>query len=254
MARTFHTFDAIVIGSAQEGFSLLREMLTRTRNVMFIDASGQQNFGYTDDVMVLEAIRRTGEKAGFKVFAKHLRAVWQEMEERTKEGWKGISHYCVSGKVAFESAQSIRLNGKLLHAKSIILQPGSEPAVPQGATESPRNKVFSSRTLVKLKSAPAQVNVEGETPIADGLRDILGREAGKPQKNDSPVVILATEQRPSVKSLQLEKVQAPLDEHGIPRVDGETGKVEGKNLFILEPQGGEASRKKLLDALFSTLK
>lgn len=260
MARTFHTFDAIVIGSAQENAGFFRELLNHSQNVMFIDVSQQEHFQQHADELLQEALRRNGAesppKAGvFKGFMKHLRTVWQESEQKAEEGWRGIMHYRVSGDVNFESAHSVRLNGKLLHAKSIILQPGSEAVMPkEAAIRKAKAKWLNAESLVKLKSTPEGLCVAGETETARLLRELF-KEAGLLQQTaleDCPVVI-ATEQRPTVRSLHAEKTRLELDENGIPRVDPASHKAFGANLFVLKSGANADSLRKLFPTLVPLL-
>lgn len=250
MARTYHTFDSIVIGSASDGFPFVRELLKHTQNMMFIDASAQESYASCADVIIREALRRNGTNGDAKSFLKHLRAAWKGYEEAADEGWKGIGHYCVAGKVSFEGAQSVRLNGKLLHARSIVFQSGSKIPIPSSVTTLSKNRVFTTETLVKLKTPPTEVRVSGQNAMSDALRQVFGES----ESNTQDSILIATEQLPAVKSFQLEKTQLQLDENGLPIFNPADGKVKGADFFVFDPLKGKAAREKLLAAVLNSLK
>lgn len=179
MARTFHTFDLIIIGDGSAGLSALKEARKYTDNVIMIAGGpsgttcarvgcmpskslihaaklydshkkmpsagiiGSDNLS-PDIPLVLQNVRNKRDK-----FVKDMQAVAGEYEE-----------LIVNGRATFESPTTIRVGDRLFHTRATVVATGSHPAIPE-KYEKFKQYVITTDTLFERKDLPPRIAVIG---------------------------------------------------------------------------------------------
>lgn len=179
MARTYHTFDLIIIGAGTAGLSALQEAKKYTDNILLIhdgpfgtscarvgcmpsksliyaaklydshkkmpDAGimGSENL-IADIPAILQKVRKKRD-----YFVSH-------MEKETKK----LEEFIINGTARFESPTKIRADGKLFHAKSVIIATGSSPYIPSKYRDFDPH-LITSDTLFERQSLPKRMAVVG---------------------------------------------------------------------------------------------
>lgn len=193
MVRTYHTFDVIVIGGGTAGLSAFEEASEHTDNILLIH-----------DGPLGTTCARTGCMPS-KSFV-HAAKLYHDRLRMKDAGIKGTEHlepdipsilnivrqkrhhfvsgvrdwvkkyepHILHGKARLESTTKIRVSGRLLHAKSIIIATGSSPHIPDVYKEF-SDKIVTTDSLFELKDLPARMAVIGLGPVGLELAQALAR-------------------------------------------------------------------------------
>lgn len=179
MARTFHTFDLIIIGDGSAGLSALKEARKYTDNVILIAGGpsgttcarvgcmpskalihsaklynshkkmheagilGAEQLS-PDIPLVLENVRNQRDS-----FVKHVKGETEDYRE-----------HIVKGFARFESPTAIRVGDRLYHTKATVIATGSQPDIPEKYARF-RQYVITTDTLFERKDLPKRLAVIG---------------------------------------------------------------------------------------------
>lgn len=193
MVRTFHTFDAIIIGAGTAGLSALQEALKHTDNVLLIHDGPMgttcARTGCIPSKSLIEAAnlyhsRHRMAKVGITGtehltpdipdILKKVRSRREEFVTGVQDGMRQFEHYIIKGKAQFESATKIRAGHRLFHTKATIIATGSSPIIPR-MLESVSERIVTSDSLFELKDLPPRIAVLGLGPVGIEMAQALAR-------------------------------------------------------------------------------
>jgi dihydrolipoamide dehydrogenase len=193
MARTFHTFDLIIIGGGTAGLSALKEAKKHTDNVLLIHDGPNGTTCARTGCMPSKALihaaklyhdRHKMAEAGIKQadkleadipsILKNVREKRDYFIQSIDEQVKEFQPHIIQGHGRFDSPTTVRANGKLLHAKATVVATGSSPYIPEPYLEF-TDKILTTDNLFEQKNLPRRIAVIGLGPVGLELSQSLAR-------------------------------------------------------------------------------
>lgn len=179
MARTFHTFDLIIIGAGSAGLAALKEARRYTDNVLLIHKGPTgttcARLGCMPSKSLIYAAKlydshkRMPEAGitGSELLSPDIPAIMQTVRDKrdafvasVREETSIYDGYIIQGTARFESSTTIRANGNLFHTKASIIATGSTPFIPKKYQDfSPY--LITSDSLFECKDLPKRIAVIG---------------------------------------------------------------------------------------------
>lgn len=193
MARTYHTFDLIIIGGGTAGLSALNEARKYSDNILLIHdgptGTSCARTGCMPSKSLIHAAnlyhQRTKMKdAGIKgadklepdipAIMKSVRSKRDYFVKSVQDGMEKHNAHILNGHARFDSPTSVRVDGKLLHTKKTIIATGSSPIIPKNLLEF-KEQIITSDTLFEQRGLPGRMAVIGLGPVGLELSQALAR-------------------------------------------------------------------------------
>lgn len=251
MSRTFHTFDLIIAGAGPAGVAALKESLKHTSNVILIDSIPEKR--YLAPWTLRQFLRLAQEGQEERAILRSLRRALKEELERLQAELEGIAHYKRSGELKLASPSSVRVDKKLMHARSILLTlpPKTE------TVEAAGRKILLPDDFQEVQSLPEKVSIHPPLhPQAGALYDALTALGLRPryhvqaeQVGEDCALWLLPGEKPDISPFAPEKLKLPLSEGGMPPLTGTRRQVKGAPVYLAEGGSEEAGLRTLRDIL-----
>lgn len=179
MPRTKYTFDLIIIGAGTAGLTALKEAYKHTTNVLLIHdgptGTTCARTGCMPSKTLIHAAnlydqRKKMADMGIKG-SQHLSPDIPEILKKVREkrdyfvqsvdeSLEKYKPHIIQGKARLESENSVRVDSKLMHAKSIIVATGSSPIIPK-EFEDFKDNIITTDNLFEQKDLPKRMGVIG---------------------------------------------------------------------------------------------
>lgn len=179
MARTFHTFDLIIIGDGSAGLSALKEARKYTDNVILI-AGGPSGttcarVGCMPSKILIHAAKlydshKKMHEAGIlgaeqlspeiPLVLENVRNQRDEFVAHVKKETEDYSEHIVKGFARFETPTTIRVGDRLYHTRATVIATGSQPHMPEKYAKF-RQYLITTDTLFERKDLPKRLAVVG---------------------------------------------------------------------------------------------
>ncbi len=179
MARTYHTFDLIIIGAGTAGISALKEARKHTSNVLLIHGGPEgttcARVGCMPSKSLIHAAKLYDSHKkmpaagiiGSQGLSPDIPRILTKVREKRdhfvshmKEETESLEDFIIQGTARYESPTTIRVDGKLLHTKASIIATGSSPFIPMKYRDY-KPHIITSDTLFERKDLPKRMAVVG---------------------------------------------------------------------------------------------
>lgn len=179
MARTKYEFDVIIIGAGTAGLSALKEAKKHTSNVLLVHdgptATTCARIGCMPSKALIHAAKLYASRhkmkdagiEGVKHLSPNIPEILKKVRDKrdyfvrsVHERMEPYMPYVLTGKARLEGPNSIRVDGKLLHAKSIVIATGSSPVIPEPYQEF-EDRIITTDNLFEQADLPARIGVIG---------------------------------------------------------------------------------------------
>lgn len=253
MARTFHTFDLIIAGAGPAGIAALREALRHTSNVILIDNIPHMRYWAEDVTDTFMTAAREGSVAQALAAVRHKVADEELKREHTL---KGIDHYRKVGDMTLETPYSVRVDGRLIHCKAIILAAPSQDMTMELPETLTASRLLTAENLAQKRSLPPQICLfPGAHPRVEEMQKTLEHLGIQsiPQmqwQNEKKAALwILPGIKPDLQPFRLAKLKIPLTAEGMPHLQrGNKGQIKGLPIYVAENHA-EAGRKLACQAL-----
>ena len=188
-------------------------------------------------------IRSASAEFDFGDIMERVRRVVQTVEPHDSVArYSALGVECLRGEAKITSPWTVRVNGRTLTTRSIIIAAGARPFVPP-ISGIDAVEVLTSDNVWELRELPARLVVLGGGPIGAELAQAFARFGSKVTQVEMLPRLLARED-PEISEL----VRSRFVAEGIEVLTGHRAKrFEGKNALVCEREGGE--RRIEFDAL-----
>jgi dihydrolipoamide dehydrogenase len=190
--------DVIIIGAGSAGLAALREVQKRTRNFVIINDGSWgtvcARVGCMPSKTLIEAAnafhrRKTFDEFGIRggehltldiaAALRRVRGLRDGFVASTLEATERLGERAISGRARLLGVGRIEVNGRELHARSIVIATGSRPVVPtswRGVSWRTLSKqVLTTDTLFEQEALPSHMAVLGLGPIGIEMAQALSR-------------------------------------------------------------------------------
>jgi dihydrolipoamide dehydrogenase len=185
--------DVIIVGSGTAGLAALREVRKRTNNFVLINdgpwGTVCARVGCMPSKALIEAANAFYRRTRFDEFGiRGAEDVTIDIEavlrlvRRLRDGFvastlkvtKDLGQRAISGRARLLGVGKLEVNGRLLHARSIILATGSHPVIPE-RWQSFGGKLLTTDTLFEQETLPSRMAVLGLGPVGVEMAQALAR-------------------------------------------------------------------------------
>lgn len=187
------TIDVAIIGAGSAGLAALREVQKRTRNFVIINdgpwGTTCARVGCMPSKLLIEAAnafhhRRTFDEFGIRgadqltvdgaAVLRRVRRLRDEFVAGTLGVTENLGERAIAGRARLLGEGWLRVNGRELRARNIILATGSRPVLPEpwralGA------RVHTTDTVFEQENLPARMAVVGTGPVGIELAQAFSR-------------------------------------------------------------------------------
>lgn len=179
MARTFHTFDLIIIGDGSAGISALKEARKYTDNVIMVAAGETGTTCARVGCMPTKALIHAAKLydshkkmpqagiIGSEQLTPDIPSVLENVRKKrdkfvsdVKAGVEELGEHIVQGYARFETPTTIRVGDRLYHTKATVIATGSKPFIPEKYSKY-HNDIITSDTLFERRDLPKRIAVIG---------------------------------------------------------------------------------------------
>jgi dihydrolipoamide dehydrogenase len=193
MARTYHTYDLIIIGGGTAGLSALKEAKKHTYNVLLIDdgitgsTSARVNCMTSRSLIHAAKLYDSRKKmpaagiVGTEQITPDIPSVMQKVREKRdyfishmeKEA-ESLKEHIIQGTARYESPTTIRADGRLFHTKASIVATGSSPFIPSKYKEYAPH-IITVENIFERKDLPKKMAVIGLGAIGLEMSQALAK-------------------------------------------------------------------------------
>jgi dihydrolipoamide dehydrogenase len=186
-------YDIIIVGSGTAGLAALREVRKRTNNFVLINdgpwSTVCARVGCMPSKALIEAANAFHRRTRFDEFGiRGAEGVTIDIEavlrrvRRLRDGFvastlkvtKDLGQRAISGRARLLGVGKLEVNGRVLHASSIILATGSHPVIPE-RWQSFGGKLLTTDTLFEQETLPSRMAVLGLGPVGVEMAQALAR-------------------------------------------------------------------------------
>lgn len=179
MARTYHTFDLIIIGDGSAGISALREARKHTDNVIMISGGPSGTTCARTGCMPSKALIHAAKLydshkkmpqagiMGAEQLTPDIPSILENVRQKRDKFVRYVSdeieefnEHIVKGFARFESPTTLRVGDRLYHTKATVIATGSDPFIPEKYSKF-RPHLITTDTLFERKDLPARMAVIG---------------------------------------------------------------------------------------------
>jgi dihydrolipoamide dehydrogenase len=187
------TIDVAIIGAGSAGLAALREVRKRTQNFVIINdgpwGTTCARVGCMPSKLLIEAANAFHHRHTFDEFGIHgadhlavdgaavlrrVRRLRDEFVTGTLEATQHLGERAISGRAQLLGEGRLRVNGRELRARSIILATGSRPVLPE-PWRALGTRVHTTDTVFEQASLPARMAVVGTGPLGIELAQAFAR-------------------------------------------------------------------------------
>jgi dihydrolipoamide dehydrogenase len=187
------SYDVVIVGAGTAGLAALREVRKRTDNFVLINDGAWgttcARVGCMPSKALIEAAnafhRRTSfdefgiegaEGVGIDIAAvlRRVRRLRDGFVSSTLKATSNLGERAISGPARLLGVGKLEVNGRVFHARSIILATGSHPVVP-GRWSALGGKLLTTDTLFEQESLPPRMAVLGMGPVGVEMAQALSR-------------------------------------------------------------------------------
>lgn len=193
MARTYHTFDLIIIGAGTAGLSALKEAKKYTKNVFLIHEGETgttcARVGCMPSKSLIHAAKLYDSRKkmhdagilGSESLIADIPRVMQGVRDKRdhfvshmKDETESLKDFIIEGTATYESPTTIRANGRLYHTKASIIATGSSPFVPLKYRDFEQH-IITTDTLFERRDLPKRMAVIGLGAIGLEISQALAK-------------------------------------------------------------------------------
>ncbi|MBK5928092.1 dihydrolipoyl dehydrogenase [Rhodobaculum claviforme] len=187
------TVDVAIVGAGTAGLSALREVRRETDDFVLIDAGDWGTTcaarGCMPSKALIEAANALHRRHSFAEFGlrgaegvsadipavlARVRALRDDFVKGPQSVHRTLGDRAIAGRARLLAPDRLEVNGDVIHARAIILAPGSHPVVP-GPWAALGDRVLTSDTLFELPDLPRRIAVVGLGAIGVELAQALAR-------------------------------------------------------------------------------
>lgn len=186
-------YDVVIVGAGTAGLAALREVRKRTDNFVLINDGAWgttcARVGCMPSKALIEAAnafhRRTSfdefgiggaEGVGIDIAAalRRIRRLRDGFVSSTLKATSDLGERAISGRARLLGVGKLEVNGRVFHARSIILATGTHPVVPE-RWRALGGKLLTTDTLFEQESLPPRMAVLGMGPVGVEMAQALSR-------------------------------------------------------------------------------
>jgi dihydrolipoamide dehydrogenase len=187
------TIDVAIIGAGSTGLAALREVRKRTQNFVIINdgpwGTTCARVGCMPSKLLIEAANAFHHRHTFDEFGIHgadhlavdgaavlrrVRRLRDEFVAGTLEATQSLGERAISGRAQLLGEGRLRVNGRELRARSIIIATGSHPVLPE-PWRALGTRVHTTDTVFEQENLPARMAVVGTGPLGIELAQAYAR-------------------------------------------------------------------------------
>lgn len=188
-----NVLDVIIVGGGTAGLSALREIRKRTSNFVIINDGPWGTIcarvGCMPSKALIEAANAFHHRNRFDEFGIRgaenitidIAAVLQRVRKLrdgfvagTLKATSDLGERAISGRARLLGVGRLEVNGRILHARSIILATGSRPVIP-GQWQALGGRLLTTDTLFEQETLPSRMGVLGLGPVGVEMAQALSR-------------------------------------------------------------------------------
>jgi dihydrolipoamide dehydrogenase len=187
------TIDVAIIGAGSAGLAALREVRKRTRNFVIINdgpwGTTCARVGCMPSKLLIEAAnafhhRRTFDEFGIRgadhltvdgaAVLRRVRRLRDEFVAGALDATQSLGERAIAGRARLLGEGWLRVNGRELRARNIILATGSRPVLPE-PWRALGSRVHTTDTVFEQENLPARMAVVGTGPVGIELAQAFSR-------------------------------------------------------------------------------
>jgi dihydrolipoamide dehydrogenase len=185
--------DVIIVGGGTAGLAALREVRKRTSNFIIINdgpwGTVCARVGCMPSKALIETANAFHRRTSFSEFGirgtesvtidiaaalRRVRKLRDGFVASTLKATNDLGERAISGRVRLLGVGKLEVNGRVLHAHSIILATGSHPVVPE-RWRALGEKLLTTDTLFEQETLPSRMAVLGLGPVGVEMAQALSR-------------------------------------------------------------------------------
>jgi dihydrolipoamide dehydrogenase len=252
--------DTVIVGAGSAGLSALREVRRYTDDFLLINDGHWSTTcaaaGCMPSKTLIEAANAFHRRHALDAFGVHgadglradipaVLARVQEMRDGFVKGPQSVpgklGKRAMSGRARLLSPDRIEVNDQEIHARAIILAPGSRPVVPEGWAGFGEG-ILTTDSLFEQADLPRRIAVIGMGAIGLEMAQSLARLGLEVEGFDAvdglagiddAEVLAAMGRRPNIDDLGLETLGVSLDDKGMPEIDPATLRIGNLPVFLV---------------------
>jgi dihydrolipoamide dehydrogenase len=186
-------YDVVIVGAGTAGLAALREVRKRTDNFVIINdgpwGTVCARVGCMPSKALIEAANAFHRRTSFDEFGirgtesltidiaaalRRVRRLRDGFVSSTLKATSDLGDRAISGRARLLGVGKLEVNGRILHANSIVLATGSRPVMPE-RWRALGGKLLTTDSLFEQESLPPRMAVLGMGPVGVEMAQALSR-------------------------------------------------------------------------------
>jgi dihydrolipoamide dehydrogenase len=186
-------YDVVIVGAGTAGLAALREVRKRTDNFVIINEGPWgtvcARVGCMPSKALIEAANAFHRRTSFDEFGirgtesltidiaaalRRVRRLRDGFVSSTLKATSDLGDRAISGRARLLGVGKLEVNGRILHANSIVLATGSRPVMPE-RWRALGGKLLTTDSLFEQESLPPRMAVLGMGPVGVEMAQALSR-------------------------------------------------------------------------------